>query len=466
MAPDRTYATHGSGTPPPPVTGGYDKANVVESVSRPLEQAQVGEQPANLPDKGDGGVGDREMTVEEIKEEIESLEESLEVKEFKEYIAWLTDIWLHPKGFHTAQDVSDAEDDLSNIYREIARQDKDPNFVRQQDNHPDISVQDVKDRIVELGGDFTPKNLEDMGDSEVLLYQAAVTQQNLFADNRWQIGPNHLQFHSLLPNGILGNSVTFGSVYDIWTRMKISVIDGSLGRSGFAFSGQLGVVRSLSDTVDGGVFISLFHGDMDFDLFATDFDTVGYGVGGYLKFKLSDILRGGISTSYQYSENDINIGGARGSFDSGRFTLDASLSGFFMMGETRVVPSANLSWLRTDRDAYIDSAAMFVPGSVDDVVTATGALNFSRVFQSGSEKISTIRPNIGVAVNFHLDQLDDIAFATGSRIETSSVTGSVLSGLTIHLVSGSSVNLTAGVNGIGGDTQSYSGIFRLSTPLQ
>ena len=454
-------ATCVAGTPPPPpppppppdettTDDGDEKRKITEGVTRPFEGTQVGEEPANLPGKGDGGGGgeDPEKTIEELKAEIAEIE--VELHQFEvDYAYYALELGKNQiiisSGAHIGEEyqISELEDKIAQLHDDI--------------RGIELDIQGLET------GDFTPSDSGGDLFSDVIAYQS---QENRSADNRWQLGSNnHLQSYSLLPNGLFGDSVTIGAVYDLWTRVKISVIDGSLGRDGLAFSGQLGVVRSLSDRVDGGVFISLFHGDVDFDAMTTDIRSFGYGGGAYLKFQLTDLLRAGISTSYQHSDNDISIGAATGSFDSGRTTLDASLSGSFALGEVRVIPTANLSWVRTDRESYTDSTATLVPGSTDDVVIATGALNFSRTFRSSRGNIETMTPSAGISANFNLDKVDDVIFADGSRIETSSVTGAVNTGLTMRFISGHSVNLTAGANGIGGDTQSYTGAVRFSVPL-
>ncbi len=257
-----------------------------------------------------------------------------------------------------------------------------------------------------------------------------------------------------------------GHMFDLWTRMQLSAIDGSLDRDGTTFNGQLGLVRSLSNNLDGGLFVSVFSSDINTGDLASNLDSLGFGAGGYLKFSINDRLRAGISTSFERSDNDINIGGATGSFHRNRFTLDASLSSKRVVRGVTVIPSANLSWVHSDRDSYVDSVGTAVPSTTDDTLTATTALSLSRAFVPDNPAILAVTPNLNLAVNFHLIRFDDVVFTDGSQIGYGAVTGTVSGGVDVHFVNGNSLNIAATAGGIGGDTQAY-GIgaqFRMPLP--
>lgn len=332
-------------------------------------------------------------------------------------------------------------------------------------------VRKLKGKITELGGDpeNNPLQAPDQNGSNApgeLAPYIDNTDMILARNEGVQaINEGFSQDFTLAPGGFENAHVTRGETFDIWTRLKFSLIDGAAGFDGQTFHGQLGAVRSVSDTIDLGVFVALFAGDIDSGSLAADMQALGLGAGAYVKARIGERTNASLVFDYERSENDISVAGATGSFNRDRFELNASIDDTIFIGNVRVNRTANISWDRSDREGYTNSAAIFVPGRVDDVVTATGALNFSRTIMSDLPNVLTITPSLGLALNYHIEQVDDITFANGSQLEFSTFTSDVNAGVSLLLVNGGTLSLAGGVAGLGGDVLAYSASARFTVPL-
>lgn len=305
---------------------------------------------------------------------------------------------------------------------------------------------------------FTTDDPDDLGDGEA----------NLFYPLGQGTGgrSGNLAYNAILgtTNGAEMRYLAQKDVFDIWSRFKFSILDGSLDRSGLSGHLQLGLVRSLSPELTGGAFLSGFASTVTSGTLGNTTDTIGGGLGGYLKYLLSEDLTLGISTSYELSSGTIATGTTTGNYLRDLFTIDASLAGKFSLDELQISPSAGVNWTYSNRHAFTDSSATAVPSSVNNEITVHAGLVVSQTFLMLEGPFASVTPNLGATINLHANRLGNLNLAGGNVVTSSPATGSVSGGLSFLFVGGPSLSLNASVSGIGGSTQGYTASIGLKAP--
>lgn len=266
-------------------------------------------------------------------------------------------------------------------------------------------------------------------------------------------------------SGFRGMSIGSAGHIDIWSRVKVTIIDGASDNEGTTGAFELGVVGHVTDQVVAGGYLSSFVGRVESNSLASRTSARGFGGGIYFLYDVYDDLEAGLSVYYERSANDIRINAVTGEYDRDLFSVDASLTKDFFVGLTDVSVGGILNWTHSDRDAYTNSMAMLIPGTRSDQVTATAKLEVSRDYFIDSDAIVSVTPSVGVLVNGHLSKLNDITLPNGTVVSESSVTGDLQFGLTTLFTNGAKAHVGLGVSGIGGSSQGYSANARLRIPF-
>lgn len=428
-----------------------NKKNAANATSRAVDMGTPSNHPHSLPSDGEP----TDPRLEELKDRLAAVtQEIVELQDREDFLRALIRGDLSEDDlFQSERDqiYKDERKELGDIVRRIT------DLEGKQDG--------LRTEIQEVSGDFTPDTLEDLGDSDALQYSSNRGADISEVKRQLNSMANYQPF-MLLSNGFRAGRHIRRHGFDIWSDLKFTALDGTAGLQGHTLAGRIGVVKSLTGRIDGGLFATLMYGDVKLGSQATALDSRSFGFGGYLKTQVTDGLNAGITTTYQRFNNDINVSGATGSFNRDRYTVDAALTGSYNYNDVVITPSAQLIWVHIDRQGYTDSAATVVPGTSDSAVTATAALGLSQTFLSGNDRIKSYTPAVGLGINFHLDRLSDAVFSDGSTIEFSSVSGYANAGVTVQFNNGGSLNLTGGANGLGGDVQAYHGTVKFTLPLQ
>ncbi|MCF6326405.1 MAG: autotransporter outer membrane beta-barrel domain-containing protein [Devosiaceae bacterium] len=348
--------------------------------------------------------------------------------------------------------------------------------VRAQINELIQRQADLKNRIRELGGDpnaapapddFIPSNpgdlsdidLQDLGDGEEILYFPRMPQNsalnNISAYNAITASASRIKTQ-FINQSDLGN---------IWSRSKVTYLDGTIGRTGYAGNVQLGFAKTLMPGLDVGGFVSGFVGRVSSSVLNSDTTSAGLGVGTYLKYALTDELEAGISVFYERSNNSITIGPDSGTYKRDLLQISASLAGNYQVGVINVAPRAALNWTYSDRNAYTDSAAITVPGSINSQLTATAGVTLSRTILLTEGKLHSITPSVGANLNYNITNLDVLNLAGGNTIVESTFNAEIFAGARFEFIEGATTDIRFGVQGLGGSTQSYSASLGINVPI-
>ncbi len=189
-----------------------------------------------------------------------------------------------------------------------------------------------------------------------------------------------------------------------------------------------------------------------------------WGVSLFANHKLTSLLNLFGSVSYTHGQNDINIGGATGSFDVSVLAATTGLSGAVQLGEVVMTPSLMASIASVDRDAYVDSTGALVPGSTTETGHVSTGASFARTFE-GSGAIETFTPSIGLFASYNFRSFEQRILASGIRAEQVGAGATLNGGVAFQFENGAS----AGINGSYGlfeqGVDSWSLNARLTVPL-
>lgn len=244
---------------------------------------------------------------------------------------------------------------------------------------------------------------------------------------------------------------------DLWTRLKITGLNGTLGRSGVAIHGQAGLVWPTANGGSIGTFLSLFRSNTSSTTLGTNTVTTGLGAGAYYKFPLTQSLTGGISATFERSSNNIINGTATGTFARDLATIDASISTTRQRGQVTWTPSANLSYTYSNRHAYADSAATAVAGRIDQTLVASAGLNGSRTILLSGRRAKLVTITGGGGLSANLSGSSTLTFSGGQTVVNNAFSASLNGGATWQMKNGGTLGLSAAIGGIGAGVQSYTG---------
>ncbi|MCB9992529.1 MAG: autotransporter outer membrane beta-barrel domain-containing protein [Hyphomicrobiaceae bacterium] len=267
-------------------------------------------------------------------------------------------------------------------------------------------------------------------------------------------------------DGVEGNMVAPGHLFDAWSRFKLTFVDGTLGRTGAMSHAQFGVVKSMTPEIDLGGFLSVFGGDVAMTSLNANLSAFGGGAGAYVKYFPMPDVRAGLSGSFDVLSNDMWKGNENGQFMSYRTTINASLEGSYNFGEIRFTPIGTLRLLHEARDAFTTNRGRKVGATTVDQVIASTWATIDRTFEVESQSIATVTPSIGGGVNFNLVGPGPITFGGGlGTLTTPVATGGVSAGVTLQFNNGASLDLSTGINGIGDTLQTYNAAAKLTAPI-
>lgn len=275
-------------------------------------------------------------------------------------------------------------------------------------------------------------------------------------------GPDESPMQDISASGEHGMMLG-GVPVNVWGRVKGTLYNGTLGRSGGTGHGVFGAAFGLNQYVDVGVFGHILGGTMRSSAMNASMDSVIGGVGIYAMVKMENRLRFGLSTSHSWGTHTLDAVGGTGRFNTTHWTVDASLAQPFEAGNWVITPMALLAFHRVNFGAYTDSLGRAVGSASDDVLQLSGAVDFAYPVPIDGTWVKTVTPRFNVRVNYFALRADTVNISPLLSLESKSVTVDLSTGLEFALQSGGNLDLAIGATGVGGTLQGYSirGAFRV-----
>ena len=219
---------------------------------------------------------------------------------------------------------------------------------------------------------------------------------------------------------------------------------------------------ALSDTWTMGLAGTFRSGEVTSTAMLTTTDGDYYGLTLFSVFALAPSLNLGLSATYLHGNNDINIAGAVGSFDTDVITLAASLSGSVPVGDFTLSLSATASVSFEDRDSYIDSTLAFILGDNNTYASFQGGATLSQTFFNADG--SSITPSVGLFGTYNQNSDDAAILVTGVNRDEIGFGATVTGGLSMNFVNGASASVNGNL-GLFSDVTTWSVSGNLTIPL-
>ena len=244
-----------------------------------------------------------------------------------------------------------------------------------------------------------------------------------------------------------------------WTRGRIGLITGERFTDGYFGNVQVGFVQALNPAVDIGFYGSILSATSTQAAPALKLDTTGLGAGVYTMFSLGTTFQGGLSAFYERSDNTASLGGVTGNFDRDYLTFDATLERPFTFDMLTVVPGLTAGVEHSHRGAYTDSAGNSFASLSETRFSAGTWLDVSRTFEVNRGNIRSITPSGEVGVGVNMQTRADRSVTNGTVALADTVNGRADAGATIRFRGGATLDLRAGITGIGAPAQFIFGSF-------
>jgi len=269
-----------------------------------------------------------------------------------------------------------------------------------------------------------------------------------------------------LPDFISEHHTTLGGLpVNLWGRLKGTVLDGRLGRSGAVGAVQLGLTVGVTPSIDVGIVGHLTGGEIKSSALSSDVDSVAGGIGAYVMSRLKNGMRLGVSTSHSWGSHDLVLNGVTGEYGSSYWTIDGSAAMPFRFGGVVLTPMALATWRQISLGAYTASNGLAIPAYSDSTFALSGAIDLAYPIAMDGPVITTLTPRVNVRTNVYLKKAETLVLGPGITLESSAMTVDIAAGLAAAFANGGGADLLLGVNGLAGDVQSYSIRFGLRMPL-
>ena len=256
-----------------------------------------------------------------------------------------------------------------------------------------------------------------------------------------------------------------GMPMNLWGRVRGSILDGSLGRSGAAGLARAGLSVGVHRNVDLGLFGHIVGGRIASSTLNGSLRSIGGGIGGYMMIHLPSRFRLGFAGTGTWGTNRIAIAGATGNFASQVLTFDASLARPFDIRNFIITPMALLTYTQARLAAYVDSTGVAVPATRDSSFAAAGVIDIAYPILRDGNWIRSITPRLNVRTNVFALQNRNLALGGGLTTNRKSVTFDLLGGIGITLQNGGNLDIAIGATGLAGDVRAYTLRTGLRLPL-
>ncbi len=249
--------------------------------------------------------------------------------------------------------------------------------------------------------------------------------------------------------------------WDLWGETHYTHYTDTGSRSGDFAIGYLGFDCQIHASTIAGVLVQVDWMDDKIGIVDSASSGTGWMIGPYATVRLTPNMYFDIRAAWGRSDNDVNIAGITGDFDTNRWLVHAGLTGNFYLDDYRITPEASLSYIEETQNSFMNSAG----NSVDAYTASQGRLKFGpeiakRILTSSGDYVEPFVSLNGVW-DFHST---NVTMANASS--SNNFRGMVETGIIYRKPNGINFRLAAKYDGIGsGSYSAYGGEFWLNIPL-
>ena len=151
----------------------------------------------------------------------------------------------------------------------------------------------------------------------------------------------------------------------VWSEGYFSWFDDDLARA--SRNGDFQVLYAGGDILLGPNVMLGLLGQVDWmdeksNRLGSNIDGQGWMVGPYLGILLGPVWQLDARAAWGQSDNDINLLGGKGSFDTDRWLARGSLRGNWYSGPWRLTSITELGYVEEEQDSFRESGGALIPG--------------------------------------------------------------------------------------------------------
>lgn len=251
--------------------------------------------------------------------------------------------------------------------------------------------------------------------------------------------------------------------FDLWVKGELTQIDNETSDTDL---GQLyvGLDYRVSPLFLVGLLVQFDWTDESDSIENIAIDGSGWLAGPYIVARLRENLLFDAYAAWGRSDNDADVAGGTGIFDTDRLMLRGTLTGDFNLGRWHFAPNVGVIYFTEDQEAFTHSLNVRIPGQNVSLGRVTFGPKVSTSFQSA--KGNLITPHVGIKGIWDFESTDIVDLGTGLAEGNDGLRGRVEGGVSMSLSNGWSVMGEGHYDGIGaGDFEAYGGSVRVNMPL-
>jgi Autotransporter beta-domain len=328
---------------------------------------------------------------------------------------------------------------------------------------------EIEERLKEIPddpNDFTPDDLDDLGDGEEILFAGrdpfarALMRYRGF---RLDVADTGEGFNDTVKP--LSFTRTISSTIVGWVRAVYTDYeqDDASQQDGDNILVALGIHKDFNDDLRVGLFATTTWGDVSSPVNNLNIDTTGYSLGAYGRYKWGEIDVNA-STRIGLTDNDITVSGSTGSYDTRLASATLGISGQEQLADNVWMrPAVSVTGTWTNREDYQNSAGTNIGGNTtwSGNVTAGPTIGTSLTPPSGFKRLE---PAIGLQATYTFSDQDTQA-GTVATSEDDYLSLSISPQLSMEFDNGASLDVFGSYFGIGADLDGWSAGGTLSIPL-
>ncbi len=328
---------------------------------------------------------------------------------------------------------------------------------------------EIEERLKEIPddpNDFTPDDIDDLGDGESILFAGrdpfarALMRYRGFRLDVADTGEGFSDSVKPLSFTRTLSSTMVGWVRAVYTDYEQ---DDASQQEGDNILVALGIHKDINDELRVGLFATTTWGDVTSPVNNLDIDTTGYSLGAYGRYKWGEIDVNA-STRIGLTDNDIAVSGTTGSYDTRLASATLGISGEEQLSDdVWMRPAISVTGTWVNREDYVNSAGTPIGGNTtwSGNVTAGPTIGTSL---NPPEGLRRLEPAIGLQATYTFSD-QDTQSGTVTASEDDYLSLSVSPQLSMEFDNGASLDVFGSYFGIGADLDGWSVGGTFSIPL-
>lgn len=229
------------------------------------------------------------------------------------------------------------------------------------------------------------------------------------------------------------------SRFDAWIAGNYVDFDNDeagADRDGQVWSLVSGISYDFSDRSTVSVFTRYSGGDVTSRALTTALDSEFFGVGAAITSRTDAGLVLSLSALVEDGDNEANIAGATGKFDSDQWNVRGSIRKRFARGRHWIEPGASILYSEANLDGYTDSTGAFVPGQNTTLGRFTFGPRMGTVISGNGRAVQEIRPHLAVRGMWDFESSGDRIVTTTAVATSGDIGINIAPGIDIAFVRG------------------------------